>query len=196
MLNSKTFVFIAGLNYMTMFDKDLDGAIDRVLSMFVYDTSYGFSPIERVRQIREALASDEKLNEIGVPQESRRSEETVRAFLFQLADRIEALGSSAPPKYQRPITLTEKILEKLRFLLRPLAEASNLSDAVDHFREKVLPNLKSYDDLHDAEAFIHYVLRYDTNEIRSVVTPQTTDPTLREYMANIASIIEERERSR
>jgi hypothetical protein len=196
MLESKVYLFIAGLNYMTQFDRSLDGAMDRVLDMYIYNPRLGVSPMERVRQIREALASDEKLSEIVVPPELRRSEETVRAFLSQLADRIEALGLSAPPKYQRPIELTEKILEKLRFLLQPLAESSTLDIAIEQFVEKALPDLKSYHDLHDTEVFISYVLRHDTNEIRSVVTPKTTDSMFREYLHNVALIIENQARSR
>jgi hypothetical protein len=196
MLKSEVFNCIAGINYMTLFDKNLDNAIDRVLGIYIYNPSRRVSPLDRASQIREALASSEKLNEIAVPLELRRSEETVRTFLAQLADRIEALGSSEPPKYQRPIKLTEKILEKLRFLLQPLAETSTLDNVIEQFVEKVLPDLKSYYDLHDAEVFISYVLRHDTNEIRSMVTPKTTDSMLREYLHNVALIIENQARSR
>jgi hypothetical protein len=185
---------IALINYFGMYEKSFDRATDRVLGGFIYDPISKVSPMERVGQIREALASNEMLSELGTTPTRRRSEEECRALLTQLIDRIEFYEASGLPKFQDINKLTEgDRLERLRILLQPLGEASTLSDAIKIFEAKVLPDLDGFKVLKDAVVLIRYALRFDTNkiEIQSMVTPPVTDSVLREYLRNIAWIIED-----
>jgi hypothetical protein len=196
MLNDDVFMCILTINYMMAYEKSVDFAMDRILYSYIYDPISRVSPMGRVSQIREALASDEKLSEIGVAPAHRRSEENCRALLVELADRIEAIGPSAPPEFQKVNDPSERQLEELRILVQPLAETSALSDAIKTFAEKVLPDLRGFVDCSNAEALIRYALRCDSNQLQSMVAPPVTDSALREYLRNIAWIIEDHARRR
>jgi hypothetical protein len=196
MLDSEIYNCIANINYWAMYEKTLDRQMNRILGIFIYDPISKVSPLERVSQIREALATNEKLNEIGMPVPHRRqSEEDCRYLLGQLAERIEAIGAS-PPLFQNINDLIETRHEELRPLLQPLIEASSLSDAIKTFVEKVLPGLRDWKDFSDAEMLIRRVLRHDTNQLQSTVTPHVTDSMLREYLRNIAWIIQDADNDR
>jgi hypothetical protein len=182
---------IALINYFAMYEKTLDRRIDRILGSFIYDPISRVSPMELATQIREALASDEKLSELGVPPTRRWSEEECRALLTQLVDRIEFYEASGLPKFQDISKLTERQLERLRILVQPLVETSTLSDAIKRFEEKVLPGMDDFKAHMDAEVLIRYILWFDTNQILSRVTPQVTDSTFRDYLRNIAWIIQD-----
>jgi hypothetical protein len=196
MLNDDVFMCILTINYSTTYVRNLDYATNRLLSTYIYDPISKVSPMERVSQIREALASDEKLSEIAVAPDSRRSEEDCRALLAELADRIEALGPSAPPEFQKVHDPTEDYLEELHILVQPLAETSTLSDAIRTFVEKVLPGLHDHLDCSNAKVLIRYALLLDSNQLQPLVTPPVTESVLREYLRNIAWLIEDKARSR
>jgi hypothetical protein len=193
MLDPEMHDCIANINYWAMYEKTIDRKMDRILGKFVYDPLSKVSPRERLNQILGALASEEKLNEIGMPLTHRRqSEEGCRELLTQLIDRIEFYESNGLPLFENINELAEgNHLEKLRILLQPLSETSTLSDAIKRFEEKVLPSLHSYINHGDAEMLIRYVLWFDTNkiEIQSMVTPPVTDAMLREYLRNIGWVI-------
>jgi hypothetical protein len=189
---------IANINYWAMYEKTLDRKINRVLGVFIYDPIGKVPPLERMSQIREALATNEKLNEIGMLVPHRRqSEEDCRYMLGQLTERIEAIGPSSP-LFQDINDVTENDLEQLRILLQPLGETSTLSDAIKRFEEKVLPNLEDFKDRIDVELLISHVLWFDTSkiQIQSIVTPPVSDSVLREYLRNIAWKIQDSRRSR
>jgi hypothetical protein len=196
MLKPEVYDCIANINYWAMYEKTLDRKMNRILGIFIYDPISKVSPLERVTQIREALATNEKLNEIGMPVPHRRqSEEDCRYLLGQLAERIEGIGPS-PPLFQNINELIEKRLEKLRPLLQPLIETSSLFDAIKTFMEKVLPDLHDWKDFSDATMLIRYVLQFDTNQLQSTMTPHVTDSILREYLRNIAWIIQDTDNNR
>jgi hypothetical protein len=185
---------IALIIYMgPMYEKTIDRAMDRVLGQYIYDPIARVPPMERASLIREALASDERLSEITLPPDLHGwSEEEIRALLTQLVDRIEFYESSGLPKFQDVNKLTERQLGQLRILAQPLAETSTLSGAIKRFEEKVLPNLDDYKARMDAEVLIRYVLWFNTSKILPVFfTPEVADTTFREYLRNIAWIIED-----
>jgi hypothetical protein len=175
-----------------MYEKAIDRAMDRVLGQYIYDPIARVSPRERASLIREALASDERLSEITLPPDLHGwSEEEIRALLTQLVDRIEFYELSGLPKFQDTSELMER-LEELRPLMQPLAETSILSDAIKRFEEKVLPNLGGYKAHMDTGQLLRYVLWFDTSKILPMFfTPEVTDSTFREYLRNIAWIIED-----
>jgi hypothetical protein len=182
---------IAAINYWAWYEDTLDGAMNRVLGEYIYDTLSKKSPLERASQIREALESNEKLSRIGIPMTPRWSEEESRALLNQLVDRIEFYEPGGPPRFQDINKLTER-LEELRPLVQPLAETSTLSDAIKTFEEKVLPNLGNYKAHMDARQLLRYVLLFDTSKILPMFfTSKVTDSTFREYLRNIAWKIED-----
>jgi hypothetical protein len=182
---------MAVINYWAWYEDTIDGAMNRVLGEFIYDTLSKVSPAERARQIREALASNEKLSRIGIPMTPRWSEEETRDLLTKLVDQIQFYASSGQQKIRDISELTER-LEELRPLVRPLAETSTLSDAIKTFEEKVLPDLDGYKDRMDARMLIRYVLWFDTSKILpEFFTPEVTDNTFREYLRNIAWKIED-----
>ncbi len=188
---------MANICFWAMYEKTIDRATDRILGKYIYDPISRVSPKERVRQIHEALASNEKLSEsdIGVPQDYRWSEEAFRELLTQLVDRIEFYESNGLPKIQDVSKLTER-LEKLRPLVQPLAETTTLSAAIKKFEEKVLPNLGDYNARMDTRELLRNVLWFDTSKILPVFfTPDVTDSTFREYLRNIAWKIEDARRS-
>jgi hypothetical protein len=187
---------IAAINYWAWYEDTLDGAMNRVLGEYIYDTLSKKSPLERASQIREALASDEKLSRIGIPMTPRWSEEESRALLKQLVDRIEYYESHGLPKFQDVNELTER-LEELRILVQPLGETSTLSNAIKRFEEKVLPDLDGFKARMDTVVLIRYVLQFNTSKILPVFfTREVTDSTFREYLRNIAWKIEDAGRPR
>jgi hypothetical protein len=191
MLKDEVRASIAAINYWAWYEDTLDGAMNRVLGEYIYDTLSKVSPIERAAQIREALASDEKLSRIGIPMSPRWSEEENRALLNQLVDRIEFYEPGGPPRFQDINKLTDR-LEKLRPLVQPLAETSTLSDAIKTFEKKVLPNLGGYNAHMDTRQLLRHVLWFDTSKILSeFFTPEVTDSMFREYLRNIAWKIED-----
>jgi hypothetical protein len=193
MLSPKVYNCIALINYLgPMYEKTIDPAMGRVLGNYIYDPISRVSPMERASQIREALASDEKLSEIGVPTNRRWSEEAFRDLLTQIVDRIEFYESSGVPKFQDVSKLTERHLKELGILVQPLAETSTLSDAIKTFEEKLLPNFHDFKNRYDAEVLIRYVLQFDTSKILPVFfTPEVADSMFREYLRNIAWKIED-----
>jgi hypothetical protein len=192
MLDPEVHYCIAIINYCAMHGKTINDKMNRILGEFIYDPLSKVSPLERVSQIREALASDEKLSQPGVTPTRRQSEEDCRALLTQLVDRIEFYESNGLPLFEDINKLTEKQLEELRILLQPLRETSTLSDAIKIFEEKVLPTLHSYKDSMDAVVLIRYLLWFDTSKILPLFfTPEVTDSTVREYLRNIAWKIED-----
>lgn len=190
MLEDKVEDCIANINYWAMYEKTktLDRKINRIFGEFIYDPLSRVSPMERADQIREALASNEMLSEIGMPvPEHRQLEGDCRYMLGQLAERIEAVGPLSP-LFQDINRLTEDHQKRLRIFLEPLGETSTLSDAINRFEEKVLPGLDDFKVRMDAVSLIRYALWFDTDkiEIHSMVTKEVTDSVLREYLRNIA----------
>jgi hypothetical protein len=192
MLDPEIRCCIALINYSGMYEKTFDRAIDRILGEIIYDPISRVSPMERVGQIREALASDEILCERGTTPTRRRSEEECRELLTKLVDRIEFYERSGLPWFKDINKLFENDRQhKLRILLEPLSETSTLSDAIKRFEEKLLPDMDDFLVRHDTLVLIRYVLWFNTDkiEIQSMVTRPVTDSVLREYLRNIAWVI-------
>jgi len=198
MLKEEVSDCMANINYWVMYETTHDRALVRILGKYIYDPIGRVFPLERVRQIREALASSDKLSEIGLPPDLRTwPEESFRELLIQLVDRIEFYESSGLPKFQEVNELSERQLEELRILVQPLAVTSILSDAIKMFEEKVLPELDGYLGRMNAEVLIRYVLWFDTGKILPLFfTTEVTDSTFREYLRNIAWKIKDSARSR
>jgi hypothetical protein len=188
MLKDEVCDCVANINYWAIYENTPDRAMVRILGKYIYDPITRVFPMERVRQIREALASSDMLSEIGLPPDLRKwSEEAFRDLLTQLVDRIEFYESSGLPKIQDDNELSERQLEELGTLVQPLAETSTLSDAIKTFEEKVLPDLDGYIARMNAEVLVRYVLWFDTGKILPIFfTPEVTDSTFREYLRNIA----------
>lgn len=167
----------------------IDPALDRILGRYIFEPLARVSPLENARMIREALASDEKLSEIGLGGLAPEwTEESIRELLTQLVARIEFYLSSGGPKNPDVSRLTES-LDKLRPLVQPLAETSNLSDAIKRFEENLLPTF-DYSTSGNSRDLIRRVLRFDTSKILpALFTPEAashiTDDTFREYLRNI-----------
>jgi hypothetical protein len=194
MLKPEVHNCIANICYWAMYEKTLDRAMGRILGNFIYDPISRVSPMERASQIREALASNEKLSDsdIGVPPNRRWSEEAFRDLLAQIVNRIEFYEPSGPPKFQDINKLTDRQLEELRALVQPLAMTSTLSDAIKTFEEKVLPDINDFKGRYDAELLIRHILWFDTSKILPMFfTSKVTDSTFREYLRNIAWKIED-----
>jgi hypothetical protein len=198
MLKDEVCDCMANINYWAMYEVTPDRAIVRILGKYIYDPIGRVFPMERVRQIREALASGCKLSEIGLPPDLRAwSEDAFRELLTQLVDRIEFYESSGLPKFQDLNNLSEGQLDELRILVQPLAEKSTSSDAVKCFEEKVLIDLDSYLARMNAEVLIRYVLWFDTSKILPMLfTTEVTDSAFREYLRNIAWKIKDSTKTR
>jgi hypothetical protein len=184
---------MAAINYWAWYEDTLDGAMNRVLGEHIFDPLSKVAPTERARQIREALASGEKLSRIGIPMPARWSEQETRNLLTKLVDQIKFYESSGQPKIRDVSELTES-LDKLRYLVQPLTETSTLSDAIKTFEENLLPNLDGYKARSDAESLIQYVLWFDTSNLLPVLFTSEVninDDTFREYLRNIAWMIED-----
>jgi len=183
---------MANINYWTMYEDAHDRVMDRVLGKYIYDPISRVPPMERANQIREALRSREKVSGIAVPTSLSWSEEEFRELLSQLVDRIQYYESSGVPRFQEVNELRERELEELSILVQPLTETSTLSDAINIFEEKVLPDLDSFIARMDAEVLIRYLLWFDTSNILPVFfPPEVTDATFREYLRKIAWKIED-----
>jgi hypothetical protein len=188
MLKDEVCDCMANINYWAMYEVTPDRALVRILGKYIYDPIGRVFLLERVRQIREALASSCKLSEIGLPPDLRAwSEEAFRELLTQLVDRIEFYESSGPPKFQDVAHLSDRQLEELRILVQPLAAISTLPDAIRIFEEKVLLDLDGNIARMNAEVLIRYLLWFDTGKILPMFfTTEITDSTFREYLRNIA----------
>jgi hypothetical protein len=192
MLEDAVLDCMANINYWTMYEDSFDRVMNRVLSKYIYDPISRVPPMERANQIREALTSRERVSGIAVPPSLSWSEEAFRELLTRLIDRIEFYESSGVPKFQDDNQLTERQLSKLNILVQPLAETSTLSDAVERFEEKVLPELDSFIGRMDAEVLIRYLLWFDTSNLLPVFfSPKVSDSTFREYLRKIAWKIED-----
>jgi hypothetical protein len=185
MLKDEVAECIANINWWTIYESTIDGAINRILGEYIYNPFSQVSGSVRVSQIREALASDETLNEIGVPDHARWPEEKLRKLLTQLAERVEYYELNGVPKRQDFSELFEKI-EELRPLVQPLTKTSVLSEAIRLFEEEILPGLNNHFDRSNVYFLIRYVLFFDTSVLLpKFFTSEVTDTVFREYLRNI-----------
>jgi hypothetical protein len=181
---------LAIINYLSNNENTIEGAINRILGEYIYDTIGRVSAKEILSSLRSALGSNEKLSVVGYPITAGWSEEKFRELLSKLADRIESYESSGVPRWQDLSELIERI-EKFRPLVQPLAETITLSDAIKRFEENVLPAL-DYMKRMDAVTLIRFSLWFDTSKILPLLfTREVTDTIFREYLLNIAWKIED-----